>query len=76
MAPNRFEIEIADQIAAAGDRFRMGQVSAISAPKVTVITSGGASMLVSRLATWTPVVGDMVLLAVTPAGWIAIGKVA
>jgi hypothetical protein len=72
---NRFEQEIAMQIASAGEQFRMGQISAIAAPKVTVVTTGGASLSVPRLATWTPVVGDIVLLAMTPAGLIAIGKV-
>ena len=51
-------------------------MTAVVSNKVTVTTSGGASLTVSRLATWTPAVNDVVLLAITPAGWCALGKIA
>lgn len=73
--PNRFEAEIDRRISEALEQHRVGQVSAVVGSKVTVITSGGASLTVPRLTTWTPVAGDIVLLAVTPAGWIAVGKI-
>jgi hypothetical protein len=58
------------------EQFRVGQVSAIVGNKVTVTTSGGGSPTVPRLATWTPTIGDIVVLALTPGGWIALGKIA
>jgi hypothetical protein len=64
-----------DRVAEAAERFRIGQIAGIAAPKITVTTSGGATIPVPRLTTWTPVIGDIVLLALTPAGWIAIGKI-
>jgi hypothetical protein len=74
---NRLEREIYELVTSARAQHRMGQVSAVvGTSKVTVTTSGGASLTVPRLATWTPAIGDNVLLAVTPAGWVAIGKVA
>jgi hypothetical protein len=72
---NRLEREIQHQIADAAERHRIGQVSAVVGSKLTVTTSGGASITIPRLTTWTPVAGDIVLLAITPAGWIAIGKI-
>ncbi|WP_103353600.1 hypothetical protein [Amycolatopsis sp. CA-128772] len=58
------------------ERFRVGQVSSVVANQLIVTTSGGASKTVPRLATWTPAVGDVVVIALTPAGWIALGKIA
>ncbi|TDQ01237.1 hypothetical protein [Labedaea rhizosphaerae] len=58
------------------ERFRTGQVGAVINNTLTVTTSGGASLTVPRLATWTPAVGDVVVLALTPGGWIALGKIA
>jgi hypothetical protein len=72
---NRFEREVQQQIADASERHRIGQVSAVVGSKLTVTTSGGASLTIPRLSTWTPAAGDIVLLAITPAGWIAIGKI-
>ena len=72
---SRFELEIDRRIAEAREQHRVGQVSAVVGSKVTVVTSGGATLTVPRLTTWTPANGDIVLLAVTPAGWIAIGKI-
>lgn len=75
MAPNRFEQEVQQQISEAAERHRVGQVSAVVGSKITVVTSGGASLTIPRLATWTPLAGDIVLIAITPAGWVAIGKI-
>lgn len=72
---NRFEVEIEQRINDVAERHRIGQVSAVVGSRLTVITSGGASITIPRLNTWTPLAGDIVLLAVTPAGWIAIGKI-
>ena len=58
------------------DRHCVGQVSAVVANKVTVVTTGGASLTIPRLATWTPAMGDYVLIAKTIVGWIALGKIA
>ncbi len=73
--PSRFEAEIDRRLGEALEQHRVGQVTAVVGSKLTVVTSGGATLTVPRLATWTPAVTDIVLLAVTPAGWIAIGKV-
>ena len=73
--PDRFLEEIDRRLADALEQHRVGQVSAVVGSRLTVITSGGASLTVPRLTTWTPAAGDIVLLAVTPAGWIAIGKI-
>jgi hypothetical protein len=59
-----------------GDRFATGQVSAVVSNKITVSTTGGASMTIPRLATWTPAIGDLVVIAKTPGGWVALGKIA
>jgi hypothetical protein len=72
---NRFELEIDRRLDEVREQHRIGQVSAIVGSKLTVTTSGGASITVPRLTTWTPANGDIVLLAVTPAGWIAVGKI-
>lgn len=58
------------------ERFRIGQVSSVVSNQLIVTTSGGASKTVPRLASWTPAVGDVVVIALTPAGWIALGKIA
>ena len=71
----RFEQEIDRRVAEAMDQFRVGQVSAVAASKITVVTSGGATITVPRLSHWTPVATDLVLLVATPIGWIAIGKI-
>lgn len=73
--PNRQEYEIAERIAEAAERHRVGTVSVVVGSRLTVVTSGGASMTIPRLSTWTPVAGDIVLIALTPAGWIALGKI-
>ncbi len=72
----RPEKALDQRIADTAERFRIGQVNAVVSNKITVTTSGGATPTVPRLATWTPAIGDIVLLALTPAGWIALGKVA
>lgn len=75
MANNRLEVAIDDRLNDAMERFRVGQVSAIVGSRLTVVTSGGATMTIPRLATWTPAGADIVLIALTPAGWVAIGKI-
>lgn len=75
MASNRFELEIDRRIAEAREVHRVGQVTAVVGSKLTIVTSGGATLTVPRLSTWTPAAGDIVLLAITPAGWVAIGKI-
>lgn len=50
-------------------------MASIVGNKVSLSISG-TTKTVPRLATWTPVVGDMVLVAVTQYGWIALGKIA
>jgi hypothetical protein len=72
----KLEQAVDSRINDAAERFRVGQVSAVIGNKITVTTSGGGSPTVPRLATWTPLVGDVVVLALTPAGWIALGKIA
>lgn len=64
------------RLADNAERFRMGQVSAVAGNKITVVTSGGGSMIIPFLDTWIPAAGNVVLIALTPAGWIAIGIVA
>lgn len=75
MKSKRLETAVDDRLSEASERFRVGQVAAVVGSRVTVVTSGGASMTVPRLSTWTPVATDIVLLAITPAGWIALGKI-
>lgn len=75
MRANRFEQAIEQRVADVAEQHRVGQVSAVVGNKLTVITSGGGTLTVPRLSTWTPVAGDIVLMAVTPNGWIAIGKI-
>lgn len=75
MADNRFESEIYRRIEEARELHRVGQVTAVVGSKITVFTSGGATLTIPRLNTWTPVAGDVVLIAITPAGWVAIGKI-
>lgn len=74
MSSNRFEREIQEQIVDASVKFRVATVTAIVGSKLTV-TTDGATLTVARLSTWTPVVNDIVLIAVTQVGWIAVGKV-
>jgi hypothetical protein len=56
-----------------GATWRMGTVSGTSGTKVVVAVQGG-SMTIPRLAAYTPVNGDTVLIAATPIGWICLGK--
>lgn len=75
MPDSRFEYEIERRINEAREQHRVGQVTAVVGSKLTVVTSGGSSLTIPRLNNWTPVAGDIVLLAITPAGWIAVGKI-
>jgi hypothetical protein len=70
------EVAIGARLTEAAERFSIGQVSAVVGTKVTVVTDGGGSLTVPRLSTWTPAGGDLVVLAKTPAGWVALGKIA
>lgn len=74
MPSRRFEREVQDQIEEAGQKFRVGQVTAIVGSRLTV-TTDGATLTIARGSTWTPAVNDIVLIAVTQVGWIAICKV-
>lgn len=69
------EVALAIRLADVADVFAVGQVSAVVSNKVTVSVAGG-SVTIPRLATWTPAALDMVLVAKTAAGWIALGKIA
>lgn len=69
------EVAVAARLADATDMWAIGQVSALVGNKVTVTVAGG-SITIPRLTTWTPVALDMVLIAKTAAGWIAVGKIA
>lgn len=71
----RLDQVIEDRLAEA-NQFCIGQVSAVVSNKVTVTTTGGASLTIPRLATWTPAQNDVVVIAMTPAGWVALGKIA
>lgn len=71
----RPEQAIDARLTEATERFRVGQVSAVVSNKITISVSG-ITKTVPRLATWTPVAGDLVLVALSPAGWIALGKIA
>ena len=75
MRSNRLQVEIERRLAEVAENFAVGQVAAIVGTRLTVITTGGGALTIPRMSTWTPVVGDMVLLAITPAGWIALGKI-
>lgn len=75
MKENRLEQAIDDRVTEAAERFRVGQVSAVVGSRLTVVTSGGGTMTIPRLSTWTPAAADIVLIALTPAGWVAIGKI-
>lgn len=75
MRSNRLEVAIDDRLADAVERHRVGTVSTVVGSRLAVVTSGGATMTIPRLATWTPAAGDIVLIALTPAGWIALGKI-
>jgi uncharacterized membrane protein len=72
---NRFERTIDERIDTARETHRIGWVSTVSGSRLVVITSGGATLTVPRLASCAATGGDVVLLAVTPAGWIAVGKI-
>jgi hypothetical protein len=71
----RLEEAVEARLREAAERHRVGQVSAVVGNQVTVSLSG-SNRTIPRLATWTPVIGDIVLVALTPAGWIALGKIA
>ena len=64
------------RLADNAERFRIGQVSAVAGNKITVVTSGGGSMTIPFLDTWIPTAADIVVIALTPAGWIALGIIA
>lgn len=53
--------------------FAVGTVTAISAPTVTV-TVRGASLVMHKLATYSPTVGDVVQIAWPPGRPFVLGK--
>lgn len=53
-------------------RLRVGTVTAIANPKVTVRIAGSDVSGVSRLSFYAPVVGDVVLIAQTEAGLLVV----
>jgi hypothetical protein len=55
--------------------FRRGVVAATGSTTLTV-TVDGQPVEVGRLTGYTPTLGDAVLVAVSPDGWVVIGKVA
>lgn len=53
---------------------KTGKVTSISGKKVFV-TVGGSSMKLPRLASYTPTVGDAVIIdSAQPGSWIVLGK--
>lgn len=72
----RLDQAVDQRLIDAGQQFCVGQVSAVVGTKVTVVTTGGGSLTIPRLTTWTPAGGDLVVIAKTPAGWVALGKIA
>lgn len=72
----RTDRAVEQRLADAEERFRIGQVTAVVDPQVTVVTAAGAEVTLPRLAGWTPVIDDVVLIAITPAGWIVLGAIA
>lgn len=71
----RIDMAVEQRLADAADRFCVGQVTALVGAKVTVSTCG-TTPTIPRLATWTPQIGDIVVVAKTAAGWVALGKIA
>lgn len=65
-------IEQARQQILAG-MWATGTVSGTSGTKVVASIKGG-SMTIPRLSSYTPVVGDTIIVASTPIGWICLGK--
>lgn len=54
---------------------RTGTVAGTSGTRV-VVTVRGASMIIPRLASYAPTVGDTVLIDTTGDGWVVLGKTA
>lgn len=72
----RLEQAIEQRLGDVAQQFRVGQLTAVVNNQITVTTAGGGSKTIPRLATWTPATGDIVVIALTPAGWVALGKIA
>jgi len=71
---DRFIREIDGRLNDAGNVFRVGTVTSVIGSRLVVSVSG-ASLIVSRLSGWTPAAGDFVLVALTQAGWVAVGRI-
>lgn len=72
----RLSDAITETVAASGQvSMATGEVVGVAAPKV-VVSVGGGDLLLPRLGHYTPTVGDVVLILLSPAGWLVIGKVA
>lgn len=54
---------------------RTGTVSGTSGTKV-IVAVDGSSMTLPRLASYTPTVGDIVLIDAAGDGWVVLGKTA
>lgn len=72
----RIDQALEARLAEAAERFCVGQITAVVNNQVTVSTTAGATPTINRLATWTPAIGDIVLIAKTGVGWVALGKIA
>jgi hypothetical protein len=72
----RVDRAIEERIIAATEQFRIATVTAVVGNQITVAMPGGGTPTIPRLSTWNVLVGDIVLIAVTPAGWVALGAIA
>lgn len=73
-------VDPADAFAEAFDAqlpttYAVGTVTATPAPRVTVTVRGGTKTL-PRLASYSPTVGDSVLVACVPGAWVVLGEFA
>lgn len=64
------------RLSEAAERFCVGQITAVVNNTITVSTTAGATPTIPRLDTWIPAIGDLVVIAKTGMGWVALGKIA
>lgn len=78
MAAGELAAAVQQAVADAVDNLiRVGTVTAIPAPKVTVTIAGGGSVTLPRNAAYTPTVGDTVqILCARRGGWFILCKIA
>jgi len=61
----------------AGGGLLKGTVTQVAAPRVVVdLGRGGEPLTLSRLASYSPTVGDVVAIITSPDGWLVIGTIA